>query len=159
MEKMEKPEKMVKKVKTGWLVPVELKDSFVNFCAEKGNLAQEDCAGSLLVWQYLPAQIREQARLEAKGVHAVGRNFWVQFSHEIEAVSLKITENKAVDVRSLIKTIGVMSEKESENIIKLLSKKESKALSALRDILGPEKPKQKKKKIKLSELQRQKRGG
>ncbi len=81
---MKKSGKMTKKIKTGWLVPIELKESFVNFCAEKGNVAQEDCAGALLIWQYLPAQIREQARLEAKGVQSVDKKFWKQFSLGLE---------------------------------------------------------------------------
>ncbi|MHC4397871.1 MAG: hypothetical protein ACYS1A_19680 [Planctomycetota bacterium] len=75
---------MIEKVKTGWLVPVKLKESFVNFCAEKGNVAQEDCAGALLIWQYLPAQTRELARLEAKGIQSADKTFWKQFSQGLE---------------------------------------------------------------------------
>jgi hypothetical protein len=77
-------EKNDKKIKTGWLIPVGIKDLFVNFCAEKGNIAQEDCAGALLIWQYLPAQVREQARLEAKGVQAIDKKFWKQFCSGVE---------------------------------------------------------------------------
>lgn len=81
---MKKNAELNEKVKTGWLVPVKLKESFVNFCAEKGNVAQEDCAGALLIWQHLPAQIREQARLEAKGIQSVDKTFWKQVSHGLE---------------------------------------------------------------------------
>ena len=76
--------KKEEKIKTGWPVPMSVKDSFVNFCAEMGTLAQEDCAGALLIWQYLPAQIRESARLEAKGIRAVDKNFWKHFRAGLE---------------------------------------------------------------------------
>ena len=72
------------KTKTGWPIPLSIKDSFVNFCADMGNLAQEDCAGALLIWQYLPAQIRESARLEAKGIRAVDKRFWNHFRAGLE---------------------------------------------------------------------------
>lgn len=72
------------KIKIGWLIPEPIKERFVNFCAEKGNLAQEDCAGALLIWQYLPAQIRESARLEAKGIRAVDKRFWKHFRAGLE---------------------------------------------------------------------------
>lgn len=72
------------KIKTGWPIPASIKDSFVNFCSEVGCIAQEDCAGALLIWQHLPAQIREQARLEAKGIRAIDIKFWKQFSSGVE---------------------------------------------------------------------------
>jgi len=72
------------KTKTGWPIPISVKDSFVNFCAEMGTLAQEDCAGALLIWQHLPAQIRESARLEAKGIRSLDKNFWKQFQAGLE---------------------------------------------------------------------------
>jgi hypothetical protein len=56
---------------TGWLIPVEVKDSFTKFCTTKGSIIKEDCAGALLIWQYLPPEIREWARLEAKGISSV----------------------------------------------------------------------------------------
>lgn len=81
---MEGMKKNNEKTKTGWPIPANIKDDFVNFCAEKGNIAQEDCAGALLIWQYLPAQVREQARLEAKGVLAIDKKFWKQFCSGVE---------------------------------------------------------------------------
>jgi len=76
--------KVEEKTKTGWPVPVSIKDSFVEFCAKMGCLAQEDCAGALFIWKYLPAQIREEARLEAKGVKAIDTVFWKHFSDGLE---------------------------------------------------------------------------
>ena len=73
-----------KKVKTGWPIPEPVKESFVLFCAEKGTLAQEDCAAALLIFQYLPAQVREEARLEAKGARAIDKNFWILFAHGVD---------------------------------------------------------------------------
>ena len=61
----------MEKVKTGWEIPVPIKDNFVEFCAHVGAIAQEDCAGALLIWQHLPAQLREVAKLDAKGVPVV----------------------------------------------------------------------------------------
>jgi len=76
--------KIADKVTAGWPIPPDVKESFVKFCSDKGNLAQEDCAGALLIWQYLPAQIREYARLAAKGKHVVDADFWEQFSKGLE---------------------------------------------------------------------------
>lgn len=63
---------------------MKVKDDFADFCTEKGNIIQEDCAGALLIWQYLPAQIRESARLEAKGIRAVDKRFWKHFQAGLE---------------------------------------------------------------------------
>jgi len=76
--------KISNKVTAGWPIPPDVKESFTKFCAEKGNLAQEDCAGALLIWQFLPAQIREYARLSAKGKAVVDDDFWEQFSKGLE---------------------------------------------------------------------------
>lgn len=76
--------KNAEKTKTGWLIPINIKDLFVNFCAEMGNIAQEDCAGALLIWQYLPAQIREAARLEAKGAQKANKEFWENFRKSVQ---------------------------------------------------------------------------
>lgn len=73
-----------KKITTGWRIPVKIKESFVGFCADVGALAQEDCAGALVIWQYLPAAVRERAKLEAKGKAAVDKNFWKQFRAGLE---------------------------------------------------------------------------
>ena len=68
------------KIKTGWPIPVNVKESFVTFCASKGTLAQEDCAGALTLWQYLPAEIREMVRLEVKGLMEPDLVFWQDFA-------------------------------------------------------------------------------
>ena len=75
----------IEKVTAGWPVPVEAKRSFTEFCAKSGSLAQEDCAGALVMWQYLPAQIREWARLEAKGIPSVDKEFWRAFEAGLQA--------------------------------------------------------------------------
>lgn len=72
------------KVKTGWEIPIKVKEDFVNFCAEKSTLAQEACAGALVIFQLLPAQIREVAMLEAKGIGKVDRKFWDDYRKVIE---------------------------------------------------------------------------
>ena len=72
-----------KKTKTGWPIPIKIKDLFVNFCADKGNIAQEDCAGALFLWQYLPPDIRELARLVAKGSKPIDKKYWENFQKSL----------------------------------------------------------------------------
>ncbi len=76
--------KNIEKTNTGWPIPTTIKESFSNFCADKGTIAQEDCAGALLIYQYLPAQVREQARLEAKGLQSIDKKFWKKFCEGVE---------------------------------------------------------------------------
>lgn len=76
----------------GWTVPVSVKDAFVDFCTSRGARIQEDAAGALVIWKYLPAQIREWARLEAKGTPAVDRQFWESFARSLElALQVRLT--------------------------------------------------------------------
>ncbi len=70
---------MVKKLpttNTGWPVPTTVKEDFVEFVAHVGSIAQEDCAGALFLWQHVPPDIREWAKLDAKGSPAVEAVFW-----------------------------------------------------------------------------------
>lgn len=97
--------KMEKKTKTGWPIPVSIKDLFVNFCAEKGNLAQEDCAGALFIWQYLPAQIRESARLEAKGSQIADKKFWENFRSSVQQ-SLPLSDDQIEKLWTEMEKIG-----------------------------------------------------
>ena len=73
-----------KRSQANWLIPDEVKNSFVEFCASIGTIAQEDCAGALVIWQYLPPAIREQAKLQAKGIAALDKKFWDQFRSGLE---------------------------------------------------------------------------
>ena len=82
--KMNNMVKDVEKIQTGWQVPVSCKDSFTEFCDRVGSLVQEDCAGALVIWQYLPAQLRELAKLQAKGLVEVDQKFWDQFHQGLE---------------------------------------------------------------------------
>ncbi len=66
-------------VQLGWKVPVAAKENFATFCNEVGAVIQEDCAGALTVWPYLPAEIREQAKLAAKGLGEVDAGFWEDY--------------------------------------------------------------------------------
>ena len=68
--------KINEKVKTGWYIPTAIKESFVEFCAHKGAITQEDCAGALFLWQHVPARLREWAKLEAKDSPVVEGDFW-----------------------------------------------------------------------------------
>ena len=66
-------------VKLGWNVPISTKENFVEFCEQVGSRYQEACAGALAIWQYLPAEIRENAKLTSKGINQVDEEFWKQF--------------------------------------------------------------------------------
>ena len=55
------------KIKTGWYIPIDVKESFTSFCVKNAQIAQEACAGALIFWQKLSSEIREAAILEAKG--------------------------------------------------------------------------------------------
>ena len=68
--------KKEEKIKVGWTIPEQVKDDFVTFCARKGTLAQEDCASALVVWQHLPATLREWAKAVAKGEKPCIPEFW-----------------------------------------------------------------------------------
>jgi len=73
--------KSEEKTNTGWPVPVKIKEDFTKFCADKGLVAQEDCAGALFIWQYIPAEIRERAKDQAKGLGKVTKKFWKNNFH------------------------------------------------------------------------------
>ena len=81
-----------KKVQPGWLIPSKVKDIFSAFCTDMGVVAQEDCAGALMLWTYLPAEIRELARLEAKGLREPDLEFW---SHFAAGLRLGIADRRA----------------------------------------------------------------
>jgi len=64
------------KIKPGWWLPVKVKESFADFCSDVGHHIQEDFAGALFIWPYLPAQLREWATLDAKDNPVVKPEFW-----------------------------------------------------------------------------------
>jgi hypothetical protein len=76
MDMMKKDDK---KVAPGWYIPMEVREAFTAFCNLKGTVIQEDFAGALTVWRHLPAEIRELAKLEAKGLHPPEEQFWADF--------------------------------------------------------------------------------
>ena len=67
-------------VTAGWPIPTDVKEAFVSFCAEKGTLVQEAAAAALLLYTHLPAQVREQAILESKGIVEPDLQFWQDFA-------------------------------------------------------------------------------
>ena len=85
--------KKPEKVSLGWYVPTEARRLFVEFCSDVGTVAQEDCAGAMFIWQYLPAQIREQAKRQTKGVSAIDEEFWVQFQAGLDLALRALQDN------------------------------------------------------------------
>jgi len=85
----------IEKIKTDWEIPAHVRESFVEFCGEKG-VPEEDCAGALVIWQYLPVAIRKQAKLEAKGF-AAGKKFWNGFRVGIEFGAERSLRGEAIE--------------------------------------------------------------
>lgn len=73
------------KVAVGWRIPIKVKDDFIAFCGSVDSVAEGDCAGAIIVWQYLPPQIRELAKLEAKGISVVHKEYWLEFQKGLQA--------------------------------------------------------------------------
>jgi hypothetical protein len=70
--------KNIEKTQPGWQIPSTVKEHFDTFCVHVGHVAQEDCAGALILWPRMPAQIREWAKLEAKNDPQVEPVFWAR---------------------------------------------------------------------------------
>lgn len=73
------------KSQLGWKVYTFVKDSFRDFCIENGLVVQDDCAGALVIWPYLPAAIRERAKIQANGIESIDKEFWEQFRAGLES--------------------------------------------------------------------------
>ena len=86
--------KNIEKIKTGWPIPETVKESFVEFCAHVGAIAQEDCAGALLLWQHLPSQLREMAKLDAKGSPVIDPDFWEGLKDGLEVSIQALIESQ-----------------------------------------------------------------
>ena len=68
----------------GWYVPVDCRNKFAQWCTNNGLICQDDAAGALTLWPYIPSAIREQAKLQAKGIAAVDEKFWDAFRAGLE---------------------------------------------------------------------------
>jgi hypothetical protein len=86
--------KISEKTKPGWAIPTNIKEAFIEFCAHVGAIAQEDCAGALFLWQYMPPKIREWAKLHAKGSPVVDLDFWKGFGAGSETSIQALTESQ-----------------------------------------------------------------
>ena len=80
-------------VQLGWKVPIEVRDSFAAFSNKMGTVIQEDCAGALTIWPSLPAEIREQAKLVAKGLLEVDPALWEDFQSGLRMALRARTNN------------------------------------------------------------------
>jgi hypothetical protein len=69
----------------GWRITNQVKDKFTEFCDSINHGYEDDCSAALMIWRYLPAQIREWAVLEAKGVQQVDEKFWEFFRLGLES--------------------------------------------------------------------------
>ncbi len=72
----------------GWEIPDHVKEEFTDFCKRVGTLAKDDCAGALFIWQFLPAHLRERAKLDAKD-HPLAdeaQAFWVQWDLALDLI-------------------------------------------------------------------------
>lgn len=135
---------ITEKTKPGWSIPTKIKEDFVEFCAEKGNIAQEDSAGALFIWQYLPPQLREWARLHAKGKPDVKIEFWqnlMEFLYDaiqgkqpflcLDKSRQHKNEKTITDCIDTIRDVGTR--------YKIPDKEQVLLIASLRKALGPEK--------------------
>lgn len=74
-----------RKKQVTWMVPVKLYEDFKGFCGDGGTILQDDAAGALWLWQRIPAQIRQDAKLAAKGIHRMDEEFWEFFQAGLDA--------------------------------------------------------------------------
>jgi len=65
--------------------PVRVLRHFREFCDRIGGQIDEEQAGAKWLWPYVPAALREQAKLAAKGLAEVDEEFWVRFGAGLEA--------------------------------------------------------------------------
>ena len=84
------------KIPLGWRVSNKVRDQFAQWCSDNGVVCQDDCAGALVIWQYLPAAVREAAKLEAKGLPSVDKDFWKMFEAGLELALRANTRPKKV---------------------------------------------------------------
>jgi len=61
-------EKKIELVSLGWKVPEPTKDRFIEFCTDVGVRYQDGCAGAMVAWEYLPANVQQQAIKAARGL-------------------------------------------------------------------------------------------
>jgi hypothetical protein len=66
-------------VQLGWKVPENVREQFVSFCEMHGGKVQDEAAGALVVWQNLPSEIRDWAKLSSKGMVPADKEFWKIF--------------------------------------------------------------------------------
>ncbi len=76
--------KNAEKIKLGWYVPADCRNKFAQWCADSGLICQDDAAGALTLWPHIPAAVREQAKLQAKGIAAIDEKFWDTFRMGVE---------------------------------------------------------------------------
>ena len=81
---------IAEKVKPGWQLPRSVRDEFSEFCADHGAIAQDECAGAILLWQRMPATIRDWAKMEAKGQPMTPAGFWDAFQEALADASLEV---------------------------------------------------------------------
>jgi len=67
MGKIDKKVNREGRVKAAWPIPSRVKTAFVDFCNHAGCVTQDSCAGALLCWEYLSADIQRAAIRKANG--------------------------------------------------------------------------------------------
>lgn len=85
--------KRIEKTKPGWYIPIDVKDKFVNFCSDVGEIIQNDMAGALWLWCYMPPDIRELAKLAAFGKLNLPEKAWREFGRSVQAGVLSQQES------------------------------------------------------------------
>ena len=84
--------KNIETTKTGWPIPVKVKEEFTDFCERVSSFAQSDCAGALFLWCRMPSNIREWAKLEATDKPVVDENFWAGLQDVLQSIAQDLYE-------------------------------------------------------------------
>lgn len=137
----------------GWPIPDHVKDEFTDFCKRVGSLAKDDCAGALFIWQYLPAHLRERAKLDAQSdrMSEPQEGFWIEWACYLsEAIDRAIMsamcafaadpflrekqefEEALTDPRSAYERLKFIAAGMSDEAVRSLSPDEQKFVDALR---------------------------
>lgn len=79
---------------TGWRISRETREKFVVWCDSMGTKAQDDCAGALVVWPFLPSSIRERAKMVAKEIIPHDDDYWKKFQDMVLKVEICLNKGK-----------------------------------------------------------------
>jgi hypothetical protein len=76
--------KMSKTVQLGLRIPHNIYEKYTEFCDGVGGRYQDELCGAMLVWQYLPGEIRDRAKRQSLGTMPFDKAFWEAYRDAFE---------------------------------------------------------------------------